>query len=509
MNINLNTAFLGPYRQYAFSMKKLQILKGGRNTFKTTRHMTRIILESYLRPNMVSFVIGYHSDKLETGLMSEAEKIADRHGLKLGSSGRGRFIVQDGDYCISKKPREMRFANGSVIHFDGSKNMKALKGRAVKGEKNIFGFILFDEWADYEEKDAANLDIIMDTFSRVDTAQEILEDHFIWRDRLDELVLDSYETDPETGLIKTFINEYGEVKTATTPGNDTLGAKFLFSYNPPKTKESWVYEWEEEYCNRTDAMSMHVNYTDIIPELVAIGQHNIIANAERQRDSNYVKYLHTWLGQPTSVEGLFFHSYVPEESIQDVIPDEFEEIVMGVDFGTSNPTTFVTIGYANFQFYVLDVYYHSNRDSNHTKSVSEFARDLYMLGKENKEKYRVRGQIKCFYDPSAKVLKDEYDKVTRNWRSKPLKLRKANNDRKSSLVLLFEIITRGSFKYHKSLRHLKEMELEIRRAESSKNGDDIVKENDHVIDAIRYALMGLKKIMKKEIINYFLGGVDG
>lgn len=487
-------------------MNKIQILKGGRNTFKTTRHMTRIIIESYLRPNLVSFVIGYHSDKLETGLMSEAEKIADRHGLVAGESGRGKFIVKGGDYCISKKPREMRFKNGSVIHFDGSKNMKALKGRAVKGDTKIFGFILFDEWADYEEKDAMELDKIINTFQRSDTRQDILEDHFMWRDRLHLLDLDTYETDPETGKIKQYVDEYGEVQTATIKGKHTLGCKFLFSYNPPKHRESWVYEWEDRWCNRPDAMTMHINYTDIIDELVTIGQHNVIAEAEETRKYSMADYMHTWLGQATSIEGLFFHSFKPEECQIDKLPTEFEEIAIGVDFGTANPTTFVAIGYADYRFYVIDAYYHTNRKTNNTKAPSDYARDLLYFGEDLKKKYNIKGQIKCYYDPSAKGFKDEFDKLVKRNRQCPIKMRKANNDRKTGLTLLFEVITRGSFKYTQGLRYRLEIEKELRTAECSKNGEDIVKENDHTIDAIRYVLMGYRKSLKRQVIEYFTGG---
>lgn len=505
-HLNLGTAFLGPYKQTAFSMNKIQILKGGRNTFKTTRHMTRIILESYLRPNLVSFAIGYQSDKLETGLMSEAEKIADRYGLTCGESGRGKFIVKDGDYCMSKKPREMRFANGSVIHFDGSKNMKALKGRAIKGDTKLFGFILFDEWADYEEKDAATLNLIINTFQRTDTRQDILEDHFMWKDRLDLLDLDTYETDPETGKIRQFVNEYGEVETATIKGRHTLGCKFLFSYNPPQHRESWVYQWEERYCNRTDTMTMHINYTDIIDELVTIGQHNIIAEAEETKRYSIAEYMHTWLGQPTSIDGLYFHSFQPDDCVVDTIPTEYEDLVIAVDFGTVNPTTFVAIGYYDYNFYIVDAYYHTNKKTNVTKAPSDYATDLILFADHVKKKHKVQGQVKVFYDPSAKGFKDEVEKLTKRNRHCPIKMRKANNDRKTGLTLMFQVITKGNFKYPRGLSGRMEMEMEIRKAECSKNGDDIVKMDDHFIDAIRYGLMGFRKTLKRQVVEYFIGG---
>ena len=452
---------------------------------------------------MYSFAIGKSAEKLDTGLMSEFQKTLDRMGLKRGRLGRGADKVVGGDYIVRQKPRAIEFRNGSKIFFDGSKNLQDLKGRSDAGEGNFWGYIFFDEFADYDEQNVADdmIDQIYFTFVRSTPPTGL---HPIWGDG-SMLDLDRIEYD-ENGEIIMYVDEYGTTKPRITTGKHTLGCKFLFAYNPPKNKESWIYEWEEEYFSRPYTYWRHYNYTDLYNELIAIGQYTAIAEAEILKETNPIKYRHQFLGESVGVDGLYFHTF-KEDNCRILMPSKgFEKVVVGVDFGTQNPTTFIAMGFKDRGFEILDLYRHSNKEHDVGKAPSDYAKDLLEFVTDLRLSHGLKYQVEVYYDPSAKGFKDEVDKLIKRRRSCPLKMRKANNNRMQSLTFLFEVITKGAIKYAYPMRYIDEWEKEIRKAETHKNGDDIVKEDDHFIDATRYALMGLRRTIKKDIIRYFTGG---
>lgn len=481
--INISKSVAGVYLPDLFNMCTVQLYDGGRASRKTSRHAARIVIESITRPNLISFVMAKSSDKLETGLFSEFQKVIER--VTDGTCIEGK------DYELRKKPLAIKFTNGSEIHFLGSANWGSLKGRSVPSKNHQFGFILFDEFADYDEKNGPEMfDVLEPTFTRDDYKGPWR--HIVWKENQLDL---SYELKDEDGNYITYIDEEGVEQIEMYRGKHTAGCKFLFASNPPKNKYHWYFDFVKEIERRHDAFVKKVNYTDIRNELITSGQSNIVAQAENMKHSNLLKYRHVWLGEATSTDGLYFATFEPEKARITELPQvDPRNWAVGVDFGTTNPTTFVLMGIDNQGTRIIpEFYYHTNRNNGDEKGSMAYAEDLIEFCAKAKKKYNIPGLITVFYDPSAKGFRNDVVELQKRRGRHTCTLHKAVNDRQKTLSHLYDLIIEEQIKYIYPNKHADQFEDEILRAETHPKGDDIVKENDHFIDATRYVAWKLKR----------------
>lgn len=505
--------FLPIYLPSSMSMRKYQILKGGRSTAKTSRHTTRICLESFLTPKLISYTVAKADGKLQTGIMAEFCKVCERMGLKRGKAYG--LKVKDGDYAVKQSPRAIVFKNESVVYFEGSKNWEDLKGRSLDTKDGRFGFLFLDEFADYDE--ATGMQIVSglyNTFARDDFAGA--NNHFVWGDGK-QLDLSYPELD-SNGEVVFEEDVFGFPQVKMTNGKDTFGCKVLISTNPPKNREAWFFDWCREYLSREDVLHMHVNYNtafyNVISKqeesmagtLIRLGLTEVVAEAERMKEANYIRYKHEFLGEPTSVSGLYFNTFNKEKLRVASIPKpiEYDAFCLGLDFGTNDATSFCLLGLKGTKIYILDWYNHSNGDGNSEKAPSDYAKDLLDFIERNRKVWHFKQMISCYYDHSARGFKDEVIKMQRTRNLKAVNMKRATKTRRPTLDFLFDLITQGDLNYMTSLNHVMSMEDEIRKAETTKLGDDMVKGNDHQIDALRYGCYGLKKHMYK---NYRKGSL--
>lgn len=506
VNLDLHKLFLPIYLPSAFSMRKYQILAGGRSTAKSSRHVSRIVAECVSTPFLVNFGVAAASGKLETGIMSEFEKVCERAGLKKGKLS-GRQCV-GGNFAVRTKPSSIIFDNGSIIHFEGSKNWEDLKGRSVKGGKYRFGFVYLDEFADYDEKVGMQIvSGLYNTFVRDDYQGE--DNHFIWGSGagldLNKVVRD------EDGNIIYDINDEGIPVARLKLGRDTFGCKVLISTNPPKNREHWFFDWLKEYGKREDAFFMHVNYNTkffnpltnkedtMYNTLIRLGLEAVVAEAEAMKKANYERYRHEFLGEPTSRMGLYFNTFEKENLRVGALPTTFDYFCIGLDFGTVDATAFGLLGVKGTKIFILDQYRHSNGTDPTAKAPSDYATDFHEFVLRNRHKYHFKMMLPVFYDHSAKGFKDEAVKLQNaNPRfSKNVNMKKATKNRKPTLDYLFEIITTGDLNYKVDLPYVKDMEDEIRKAEVATNGIDMAKGNDHCIDWLRYGCYACKPKVAK------------
>lgn len=504
VNIDLRKNVLPIYYSTVFSMKKYQVLKGGRSTAKTSRHVFRICMESYTTPKLISFAVARAEGKLDTGIVSEFKKVSERMGLKQGRLSKGACV--EGDFVIRQKPKSLIFKNGSVVHFEGSKNWEDLKGRSTGARDERFGFLFLDEFADYDEKVGMSIvSGLANTFLRDDYGGE--NNHFVWGSGedldLSEAILD------ENGEVIFEEDVHGVLQPQLKKGTDTFGCKMLISTNPPKNREHWFFDWCREYLDREDVWHMHVNYNtefinpstklrdSMVNSLVKIGMIEIVTEAESMKEHNYIRYRHEFLGEPTSVSGLYFNTFDKDKLRVNRLPDTFDAFCIGADFGTSDATTFVMLGLKETKIYILDAYYHGNGDGATQKAPSDYARDLIDFAEDNARKWNCGLRIPVFYDHSARGFKDEVEKMLKKSFNKSVNMKKATKERKPTLNFLFDLITQGDLNYLTSLRNILIMEAEIRKAETHPTKDDMAKGNDHLIDALRYGCYGLKIKMYK------------
>lgn len=180
-------------------------------------------------------------------------------------------------------------------------------------------------------------------------------------------------------------------------------------------------------------------------------------------------------------EGAVFDFFEDSLHLLDGSPFNARYYVVGVDYGTSNPTAFSLIGYnpENYpHLWLEDEYYWDSRAKQRQKTDSEYAEDLirFIQGKNVK--------MICI-DPSAASFKAELIKHGIG------NTVDANNDVLDGIRFHSKLLSNGTFKICRNCVHsIKEYRSYIWDDKSLKLGiDKPVKQNDHCLDSIRYSIM--------------------
>ena len=185
-------------------------------------------------------------------------------------------------------------------------------------------------------------------------------------------------------------------------------------------------------------------------------------------------------GKWVQAEGAIYDFFDTSIHLIDHPPGPAEFYIAGVDYGTTNPCSFVLIGINRSRYpnmWVESVYYYDSRLKQRQKTDSEYAEDLakFIEGKP----------IKAIYiDPSAASFKLELSK------SGIQNLYDAENEVIDGIRLVSKFLSNGTLKICRDCQELiKEIQGYIWDPKSMKMGvDKPLKERDHACDALRYAI---------------------
>lgn len=211
-------------------------------------------------------------------------------------------------------------------------------------------------------------------------------------------------------------------------------------------------------------------------------------NPELQSDEKeYLKrqYRGLWYqrfieGKWVQAEGAVYDFFDEKYHIIDFPQSQANFYILGVDYGTTNPCAFVLVGcnlhrYPNL--WVEDEYYYSSKTNQRQKTDSEYATDL-----QNFLQYR---PVKAIYiDPSAASFKAELQKAgVQN-------IYDAENEVNDGIRFVSNYLTIGKLKICRKAHNLiSEFQSYVWDPKSAKTGvDKPLKENDHLLDALRYVL---------------------
>lgn len=154
--------------------------------------------------------------------------------------------------------------------------------------------------------------------------------------------------------------------------------------------------------------------------------------------------------------------------------------IVGVDYGTTNPTAFTLIGYNPTIYpnmWVEQEYYYDSAKHQRQKTDTEFAVDLKkFIGDRN-----IKG---VYIDPSAESFKVECR------RQQIRHILDAKNDVLDGIRFVSGLLTNGTIKIVKRCQNLiKEFQSYIWDSKGINVGvDKPLKANDHCLDSLRYAL---------------------
>lgn len=183
--------------------------------------------------------------------------------------------------------------------------------------------------------------------------------------------------------------------------------------------------------------------------------------------------------------------------VVDELPETFDHLFVGGDFGMGNPTAFLLIGQKGTDFYVIREYYHAAGQKKgedeeaaqiRQKTIGQYAEDFKrFLGDD-------RAEV-IYLDPSAKALIRElkaagFDNV-----------KGADNSVQQGITLVQNLLSNhgGRLFVHRSCVNLiREFFSYAWDPKAQMRGkDEVIKDNDHALDALRYALYNMWHRIRK------------
>lgn len=352
--------------------------------------------------------------------------------------GIKRLQIPKNRFYITKSPMEIQYKKyGTTIYFSGSDGIDDTKG--IIDEDKPIKLVILDELTEFFE--------------------------------------DGEGEDELANIEATFVR-----------GN-TSGFQMIYLYNPPKNPNAPINKWCRKMERRTDCIHIHTDYRDV--PVTWLGK-DLIDSAEAMKITDPKMYRWTWLGESVGVDELIYYMFSDRHRETPDPERIFERVYIGGDYGQQNATTYQAFGLDNYRRKLpgLGEYYHSGRESGRQRSPSEYAKDLVEF-MENIHKQHYTKVFYIFLDPSAKGLQEEIRRATRNLDYQVL-IRDAENDvalgiSRVQKALIFEILSIAPAQEHA----IDEFGLYQYDKKSIEKGKEVpIKENDHCMDAIRYAVMG-------------------
>ncbi len=181
------------------------------------------------------------------------------------------------------------------------------------------------------------------------------------------------------------------------------------------------------------------------------------------------------LGLWVLAEGIIYDMFNEEAHTFREIPHRIGRYFIGIDFGTNNPTTFLLIGEVGNEYYVLKEYFYNGREQSKQKTVSTYSRDL--------KEFMGQTHASIYVDPSATPLiaQLEEDGIY------PLQ---ANNDVLDGIQSVANLLEEQRLFIHEDCKEtIREFSSYIWDKKAQERGEDKpVKDHDHCLDALRYAI---------------------
>jgi PBSX family phage terminase large subunit len=192
----------------------------------------------------------------------------------------------------------------------------------------------------------------------------------------------------------------------------------------------------------------------------------------------YDRYI---LGRWTLAEGLVYPMFSKEANVTSETGGAGKYYI-SCDYGTQNPTVFCLWRMDKGRAVMEKEYYHSGRATNRQKTDEEYYQDLERFA----DGYEIE---RIVIDPSAA----SFSECIR--RHGKFAVWKANNDVLDGIRLTAACIKSGRIKFHESCTHAFD-EFGLYSWDKDAAEDKVIKENDHVLDAVRYFVM---TVLRREI----------
>lgn len=248
----------------------------------------------------------------------------------------------------------------------------------------------------------------------------------------------------------------------------------LYTFNPPKSIRSWVNR--EGHIVSPNKLTHHSTYLTVPREWLG---EPFILEAEHSLKVNPISYNHEYIGEVTGTGGEVFDNV----TVRDITDEEikvFDKIKKGMDFG-----------YAIDPFAFAEMYYDS------TRRKLFIYKEIYKVGLSNRAAYNL---IKNITDTKDLIVADSAEPKSiaelNSYGLKVIGARKGPDSIEYGMKFLqdLEEIIIDNNRCPNTVKEFTNYELERDR-----NGDfkaNFPDKNNHIIDAVRYALEDEMRLIK-------------
>lgn len=204
------------------------------------------------------------------------------------------------------------------------------------------------------------------------------------------------------------------------------------------------------------------------------------------------------LGEWCAAEGAVFDMFDRARHVVDILPPITRWLSLGIDYGTSNPTHAVLVGFGNdgCLYAAADWRYDGRKSQRQITDVEASERLREWLSSVSPPGTRERGvrPDMVVVDPSAASFHAQL-------RQDGLSPRPAHNKVLSGIRILMALFAADKLRIHSSCKELlKEIDGYVWDPKATERGEDApLKQNDHGVDALRYAVKTTQHIWRPHI----------
>ncbi len=308
-------------------------------------------------------------------------------------------------------------------------------------------------------------------------------------------------------ILAYFSSEFtAKIRGATFRGVyvDELSQTSALIYHEIQTRLTSLNSWL--LCTSNASVPSHWMQKEIInpPEYLAhmfkvvnfsLNDNPMMTDEEKLKYAMYISgdelsFRRFILGEWVEMQGLVYNFMAESHIIASKPNEKPEGYLIGVDWGSYNPSAAILIGYnrsSQYKIWIEDEIYHDYRSKNYRLSPSDLAFEINK--KWGHLKYL---DTEVYVDPSAPILADEILRFDFN-------ICEADNHVLSGIHSVSNMLNMGSLFVLSGCQHTLaefqsyQWDIGVRQENTSAYGsreetDKVLKKNDHCMDAIRYAL---------------------
>ena len=251
---------------------------------------------------------------------------------------------------------------------------------------------------------------------------------------------------------------------------------FFYSATNPGSFGNWVYKaFIDPETKITDSAVVYSVSSDnrFLPE-------QYIDDLEQIKISNPEYYKRMVAGQWGELDGIIY--FLPPDQRVDKIPDRFERIIAGVDFGFTNPTAIYSIGILDDSFFIIEEVYQYKMNS----------AEIVSMIKELNNKYNFD---KVYCDSARPEIIFDSQRAG-------LPARDSEKADFPGILFVKSLINTGKLFVSNNCKFLlREIDSYSwdKKSQERTGKEQPINSNNHGVDAIRYALFSDRKIIDKSL----------